>query len=119
MRVIVIGGVAAGMSAASKIAREDKTAEVVVYDKGGFLSYGACGLPYYVGDFNDDYKRMIARTKEQFDKMGIKSYLHHEVIGVSVATKTVTVLDKKSGRIFTDHYDKLMISTGAICDASI
>ena len=64
MRVIVIGGVAAGMSAASKIAREDKTAEVVVYDKGGFLSYGACGLPYYVGDFNDDYKRMIARTKE-------------------------------------------------------
>ena len=113
MRVIVIGGVAAGMSAASKIAREDKTAEVVVYDKGGFLSYGACGLPYYVGDFNDDYKRMIARTKEQFDKMGIKSYLHHEVIDVSVATKTVTVLDKKSGRIFTDHYDKLMISTGA------
>ena len=54
MKVIIIGGVAAGMSAASKIARKDSTAEIVVYEKGGFLSYGACGLPYYVGDFNDD-----------------------------------------------------------------
>lgn len=113
MKVIVIGGVAAGMSAASKIAREDKTAEIAVYEKGGFLSYGACGLPYYVGNFNDDYHRMIARTKEEFDAMGVKTFLHHEVTGVSFADKTVTVKDKKSGRIFTDTYDKLMISVGA------
>lgn len=113
MKVIIIGGVAAGMSAASKIAREDKSAEIVVYEKGGFLSYGACGLPYYVGDFNDDYRRMIARTKEQFDGMGIKSFLHHEVTGVSFQEKTVTVTDRETGRIFTDTYDKLMIAVGA------
>lgn len=113
MKVIIIGGVAAGMSAASKIAREDKSAEIVVYEKGGFLSYGACGLPYYVGDFNDDYRRMIARTKEQFDDMGIKSFLHHEVTGVSFQEKTVTVTDKETGRTFTDSYDKLMIAVGA------
>ena len=77
MKVIIIGGVAAGMSAASKIARKDSTAEIVVYEKGSFLSYGACGLPYYVGDFNDDYRRMIARTQEQFSKAGIKTYLYH------------------------------------------
>lgn len=113
MKVIIIGGVAAGMSAASKIAREDKTAEIVVYEKGGFLSYGACGLPYYVGDFNDDYRRMIARTREQFEQMGVKTFLHHEVIGVSFENKTVTVIDRKTGRVFTDTYDKLMISVGA------
>ena len=113
MKVIIIGGVAAGMSAASKIAREDKSAEIVVYEKGGFLSYGACGLPYYVGDFNDDYRRMIARTREQFEQMGVKTFLHHEVTGVSFENKTVTVIDRKTGRVFTDTYDKLMISVGA------
>lgn len=113
MKVIVIGGVAAGMSAASKIARVDKNAEVVVYEKGGFLSYGACGLPYYVGNFNDDYRRMIARTQEQFTKSGIKSFLYHEVLKVDTEKKQVFVKDIKSGNMFIDNYDKLMIATGA------
>ena len=113
MKVIIIGGVAAGMSAASKIARMDQTAEVVVYEKGGFLSYGACGLPYYVGDFNDDYRRMIARTKEQFEKSGIRTNLYHEVVKVDIEKKQVFVKDIKSGNMFIDGYDKLMIATGA------
>ncbi|MBZ4667261.1 MAG: CoA-disulfide reductase [Defluviitaleaceae bacterium] len=82
MKVIIIGGVAAGMSAASKIKRVDKNAEVIVYEKGDFLSYGACGLPYYVGGFNDDYTKMIARTKEQFESIGIHAHTNHEVIKV-------------------------------------
>jgi NADPH-dependent 2,4-dienoyl-CoA reductase/sulfur reductase-like enzyme len=113
MKVIVIGGVAAGMSAASKIARMDKTAEITVYEKRGFLSYGACGLPYYVGGQNDDYRRMIARTKEQFDQMGVRSFLHHELEKVDFDAKTVWVKDLESGEVFTDRYDRLMISTGA------
>ncbi len=113
MKVIVIGGVAAGMSAASKISRIDKSAEIVVYEKNGFLSYGACGLPYYVGGFNNDYRRMIARTGEEFDSMGIKTFLKHEVEKVDFAAKTVYVRDLESGRTFPDTYDKLMISTGA------
>lgn len=113
MKVIIIGGVAAGMSAASKIARMDQTAEVVVYEKGGFLSYGACGLPYYVGDFNDDYRRMIARTKEQFEKSGIRTNLYHEVVKVDIEKKQVFVKDLNSGNMFIDGYDKLMIATGA------
>ncbi|MBP5160082.1 MAG: CoA-disulfide reductase [Lachnospiraceae bacterium] len=113
MKVIVIGGVAAGMSAASKISRVDKSAEVVVYEKNGFLSYGACGLPYYVGGFNDDYRRMIARTREEFTSMGIKTFLKHEVQRVDFASKTVYVKDLETGRTFEDRYDKLMISTGA------
>lgn len=59
MKLIVIGGVAAGMSAASKLKRENKDAQVIVYEKGGFLSYGACGLPYYISGENDDYTKMI------------------------------------------------------------
>lgn len=113
MKVIIIGGVAAGMSAASKIARKDSTAEIVVYEKGGFLSYGACGLPYYVGDFNDDYRRMIARTQEQFSKAGIKTHLYHEAVKVDTEKKQVIIRDIKSGNIFADGYDKLMIATGA------
>jgi NADPH-dependent 2,4-dienoyl-CoA reductase/sulfur reductase-like enzyme len=113
MRVIIIGGVAAGMSAASKIVRMDKTAEVIVYEKGGFLSYGACGLPYYVGNFNDDYRRMIARTQEQFNEAGIKTNLYHEIIKVDVEKKQVLIRNLKDGAMFIDKYDKLMIATGA------
>lgn len=113
MRVVIIGGVAAGMSAASKIARMDKTAEVVVYEKGGFLSYGACGLPYYVGNFNDDYRRMIARTQEKFNEAGIKTFLHHEVVKVDVEKKQVFIRNLSDGTMFIDKYDKLMIATGA------
>lgn len=113
MKVIIIGGVAAGMSAAAKIARMSPSTEIVVYEKGGFLSYGACGLPYYVGGFNDDYQRMIARTKEQFEKSGICCFTHHEVKTVDVKAKEIIVEDKKGIRKFVDTYDKLMIATGA------
>lgn len=113
MKVAVIGGVAAGMSAASKIKRMDPQAEVTVYEKGGYLSYGACGLPYYVGGFNDDYTKMIARTREQFEKTGIKTHLHHEVLKVIPSEKQLLVRNHETGDIFIDSYDKLMISTGA------
>ncbi len=82
MKLIVIGGVAAGMSAASKLKRMDKDAQITVYERGGFLSYGACGLPYYVSGENDDYTKMIARTKEQFEEQGMDIFLKHEVVKV-------------------------------------
>jgi NADPH-dependent 2,4-dienoyl-CoA reductase/sulfur reductase-like enzyme len=113
MKVVIIGGVAAGMSAASKIHRLDAGIRVTVYEKGGFLSYGACGLPYYVGGFNDDYRKMIARSREAFETMGVKTFLRHEVRSVDPEKKQVVVKDLESGREFIDSYDKLMIATGA------
>ncbi len=113
MKVIVIGGVAAGMSAASKIKRINKDAHVVVYEKGGYLSYGACGLAYFVGGYNDDPTRMIARTREDFEKAGIRTFLHHEVIKVDALNKVVTVKNLQTGELIKDTYDKLMVSTGA------
>ena len=87
MRAIVIGGVAAGMSAASKLRRVLPDAQIAVYERGGYLSYGACGLPYYIGGFNDDPGRLIARTREQYAKMGIDTFLHHEVLSVDPASR--------------------------------
>lgn len=113
MKVIIIGGVAAGMSAASKIKRISKETEVVVYEKGSFLSYGACGLPYYVSGLNDDYKKMIARTEEQFLSAGIEVHMNCEVVKVIPETKNLFVRELKTGKMFTDHYDKLLIASGA------
>ena len=113
MKIIIIGGVAAGMSAASKIRRLNSEIQVTVYEKGGFLSYGACGLPYYVGDFNEDYRKMIARSRDAFEKMGVETFLKHEVISVDAGKKQIVVRDLVSGREFEDTYDKLMIAVGA------
>lgn len=114
MKLVVIGGVAAGMSAASKLKRVNKDAQAVVYEKGGFLSYGACGLPYYISGENNDYTKLIARTREQFAERGIETFLHHEVVKVVPDKKQVMVKDLLNNRLFIDDYDKLMISTGTV-----
>lgn len=112
MKVIIIGGVAAGMSAASKLKRIDPNCEITVYEKGGFVSYGACGLPYYISGENDDYTKLIARTKQQFNEMGINVHLHHEVTRISPKRKQILVNNLQDGQIFIENYDKLMIATG-------
>ncbi len=112
MRVIVIGGVAAGMSAASKLRRMNRDAEIVVYERGNFLSYGACGLPYYIGGWNEDPQKLIARTPEEFRSMNIETHLRHEVLRVDPENRSVTVRNLESGAEFTDRWDKLMIAVG-------
>lgn len=113
MKVIIIGGVAAGMSAASKLKRLKKDTDVIVYEKTDIVSFGACGLPYYVGGFFDDKEEMIARTAEEFRKSGIDLRTFHEVIDVNFDLKEVTVKNLTTNEIFTDSYDKLMIAAGA------
>ncbi|SHN35761.1 CoA-disulfide reductase [Gracilibacillus kekensis] len=112
MKLIVIGGVAAGMSAASKLKRIDQNAEITVYEKGEYVSYGACGLPYYVSGENDDHTKMIARTKQQFEQKGISVNIFHEVIKVAPERKQIMVRNVNTGQMFLDHYDKLLVATG-------
>lgn len=112
MKAVIIGGVAAGMSAASKIKRIDPAAEVTVYEKGAFLSYGACGLPYYVSGENDDYTKMIARSREQFEKAGIRTRIKHEALRVSPEDRTVVIKNLITDEIIHETYDSLMIATG-------
>ena len=113
MRVVIIGAVAAGMSAAAKLKRMQPDYEVVVYEKDEVVSFGACGLPYFVGGFFDDPNNMIARSPEKFRETGIDLNIFHEVVGVDVNNKKVVVKDIKSGTEFEDSYDQLMIATGA------
>lgn len=113
MKVVIIGAVAAGMSAAAKLKRIKPDYEVVVYEKTDIVSFGACGLPYYVGDFFHDPNMMIAREKSKFIESGIDLKTFKEVIDVNTLKKTLTIKDALSGEIFTDNYDKLMIATGA------
>ena len=113
MKIIIVGGVAAGMSAAAKAERLNKEAEIVVYEKTEIVSWGACGLPYYVGDFYQDPNNMIARPVEKFIEAGMNIKIRHEVIGIDTEKKEITVKNLTTGEIFKDTYDKLMISTGA------
>lgn len=113
MRVVIVGAVAAGMSAAAKLKRMKPEYEVVVYEKTDVVSFGACGLPYFVGGFFDDANNMIARSPEKFRETGIDLNIFKEVVAVDTDAKKLTVKDIKTGETFEDSYDKLMIATGA------
>lgn len=112
MKIIIIGGEAAGMSAAAKARRAHRDAEIVVYEASAIISFGACGLPYYVGNEFDDAHRMTEFTPEDFARRGITVKTNHRVVALDATNKTVSVENDQSQR-FTDHYDRLMIATGA------
>ncbi|MGX7199867.1 CoA-disulfide reductase [Enterococcus nangangensis] len=113
MKIIVIGGIAAGMSAVAKAQRLLPEATFIVYEKSNLVSFGACGLPYYVGGFFDDPAEMLARRKEDFEKKGVKVNTQHEVLSVNPNEKKLTVKNLVTGAVFTETYDRLMIATGA------
>ncbi|WP_019240974.1 MULTISPECIES: CoA-disulfide reductase [Bacillus] len=113
MRIIIIGGEAAGMSAAAKAKRRNREASVVVYEMSDIVSFGACGLPYYVGDFFQEEERMIARTTDKFRESGIEIELFHEVTKIDLKNKQITVKNRRTKEEFKDQYDRLLIATGA------
>jgi NADPH-dependent 2,4-dienoyl-CoA reductase/sulfur reductase-like enzyme len=112
-RLVVIGGVAAGMSAAAKAKRARRDLEVVVYEKGGYISYAACGLPYFLAGDVPRIEGLIVRTPEQMAKQGVTVKVHHEVTSVDAAGRTVQVRDLQADRSFEQAYDHLVIATGA------
>ena len=113
-KVLVIGGNAAGMSAASQLRRMKKETEIIVFEKGTHVSYSSCGIPYYVGDLVDNWHNMISRTKEEFEQNNIHVQLRHEVKKIDTAGKTLEVTDLESGKTVTEQWDKLLIATGSV-----
>ena len=111
-RLIVIGGCAAGMSAASKARRLNPDLEVVVYEKTGFVSYASCGLPYYVSGIISDHNKLVVRTPAQFAKQNIEVQLHHKVTEVEAENRRVRVTDLEDGHSWYESYDRLLIATG-------
>src|SRR4051794_9124561 len=116
-RLVVIGGDAAGMSAASQ-ARRKKSAdelEIVAFERGDYTSYAACGLPYLVSDVVDSIDALIARTPETFrDAHDIDVQMQHEVFAIDTAAGRVTVRDLLSGDERDESFDQLLIATGAL-----
>ena len=114
MRIVIIGAVAAGTSAATEIRRNNKTAEIIIYEKDRFISYAGCGMPFYISNEVRDFSSIVPRDAKFFkEKNNIDIYTEYEVLFVNPDNKTLTVKNLLSGVEFIDSYDKLVISTGA------
>ena len=113
-KVIIIGGTAAGLSAASKAKRVDPSLEITVFERSGYISYGACGLPYFVGGIIDQPDDLVSLNVDQMtNQRGVPTFIHHEVTSIDRTAQTVTVRDLDSGKSWQQPYDKLVIATGA------
>ena len=114
LRLLVIGGVAAGTKAASKARRDDPSMEITIVTREQYISYAGCGLAYYVGGVVDNRSKLFARSPETFgEKFNIDVMLRRRADRISVYDKTVKVTDLASGEELSMEYDKLLISTGA------
>jgi len=114
MKVIIVGGVAGGASAAARLRRLDEKAEITIFEKSSYISYANCGLPYYVGGVIADKEDLTLQDPAGFrSRFRIDARVRHEVIAVNTADKTVTVRELDTGREFVESYDKLILSPGA------
>ena len=114
MKVVIVGGVAGGATAAARIRRLDENAEIVVFERSGYISYANCGLPYYIGGVIEDPEALTLQTPESFyARFRIQMKVHHEVIAIHPDKKTVSVKNLETGEVFAESYDKLLLSPGA------
>ncbi|WP_312692767.1 FAD-dependent oxidoreductase [Caproiciproducens sp.] len=114
MRFVIIGAVAAGTSAAAKARRNSEDAEIIIYEKDSFISYSGCGMPYYIGGEVESADELTPRDPAFFkSKYHVDIFTRHEVLSISPDRKVLTVKNLSTGEVFTDRYDKLVISTGA------
>ena len=114
MKVIIIGGVAGGATAAARIRRLDERAEIVMLERTGYVSYANCGLPYYVGGTIADEDDLTLQTPQSFYcRYRVDARVGHEAIAIDRAGKMVTVRELATGRTYEEHYDKLLLAPGA------
>ncbi len=114
MKVIIIGGVAGGATAAARIRRLDEQADIVVFERSGYISYANCGLPYYIGGVIQDRSELTLQTPESFfSRFRVAMRVHHEVTAIHPDQKTVSVKNLETGEEFEESYDKLILSPGA------
>ncbi len=114
MKVVIVGGVAGGATAAARIRRLDEKAEIVVFERSGYISYANCGLPYYIGGVIEDPEELTLQTPESFfSRFRVQMKVHHEVTAIHPNRKTVSVKNLETGEEFEEIYDKLILSPGA------
>lgn len=114
MKVVIVGGVAGGASAAARIRRLDENAQIIVFERTSFISYANCGLPYYVGGVIQNEEDLTLQTPEGFwDRFRVDVRVRHEVTEIHTEKKTVTVCRLETGKVYEESYDKLILSPGA------
>src|SRR5574344_2162299 len=114
MKVVIVGGVAGGATAAARIRRLNEQAEIVVFERSGYISYANCGLPYYIGDVITDRSDLTLQTPESFfSRFHVNMKVRHEVTAINPEKKEVTVKNLETGEEFEESYDKLILSPGA------
>lgn len=114
MKAVIVGGVAGGMSAATRLRRLDESAEIVVFERGPYVSYANCGLPYYIGGVIRDRSALLLQTPQSLaSRFRLDVRTGHEVLAIDPEAQTVTVLDLGSGDTFVEEYDELILAVGA------
>lgn len=114
MKVVIVGGVAGGATAAARIRRLDESAQIVVFERSAYVSYANCGLPYYIGGVITDPEELTLQTPESFfERFCIEIHVRHEVTDIHPERKTVSVRNLVTGNVFEEKYDKLLLSPGA------
>jgi len=114
MKIVIIGGVAGGATAAARLRRLDETAEITIFERSGYISYANCGLPYYVGGVIQNKKELTLQSPEGFwNRFRIRVKVHHEATEIHPDRKTVAIQNLETGETFEESYDKLILSPGA------
>ena len=114
MKVVIIGGVAGGATAAARLRRLDEQAEIIVFERSGYVSYANCGLPYYIGGVIEDRSDLTLQTPESFfSRFRVSMKVRHEVTAIHPERKTVSVKNLETEEEFEESYDKLILSPGA------
>ncbi len=113
-KVIIVGGVAGGASCAARLRRLDENAEILMVERGPYVSYANCGLPYYIGGVIEQQSTLLVATTDTFrDMFAVDARTDCEVVGIAAGEKTVQLKDRATGEVTTERYDKLVLSPGA------
>lgn len=114
MRYLIIGGVAGGATTAARIRREDEKGEIILFERGEFISYANCGLPYYIGGKIKKRENLLVQSVSDFsNRYDIYIRTFSEILSIDTTTKSVTVKNRSTGKIYNENYDKLLLSPGA------
>lgn len=114
MKTVMIGGVAGGASAAARLRRLDESAEIIILERGDYVSFANCGLPYYIGGSITDKNSLTLQTPESFRaRFNIDVRVNNEAVKINSDDKTVTVKNLKTGKFYSESYDNLILSPGA------
>jgi NADPH-dependent 2,4-dienoyl-CoA reductase/sulfur reductase-like enzyme/peroxiredoxin family protein/TusA-related sulfurtransferase/rhodanese-related sulfurtransferase len=114
MKILIIGGVAGGATTAARLRRLDESAEIRIYERGAYISYANCGLPYYIGGTIEERDRLFVQTPESFTELlNVDVKVKHDVIAINRDRKTLSIRNLDTEEVFEDSYDKLVLSPGA------